>query len=183
MRFPDRLIEAIAESIVRELAQQEGILELEDPAYFKKKVIAIFTEAREEERKLDEKVKEILRNNIHLLEEQDLDYQTAYRTIKRKLAEEMNINVDRRERLNQIVNRIIDLIMTDDTVEIYEDPPVIRNKIRKLLTGALKIEEEIEREVRKRIRRYSREILEGSPEWMILWKRIYEDELKKRGLA
>jgi len=183
MRFPDRLIEAVAESIVRELAEREGILELEDPLYFKKKVVSIFTEAREEEKKLEEKAKEVLKQNIEILEKENIDYRTAFRTVKRKLAEEMNINIDRRERLNQVVNRIIDFIMKDDTVEIYEDVPVIRNKIRKIVMGALRMEEEIEREVRRRIRRYSRDILEGSPEWNILWKRIYEDELKKRGLA
>ena len=95
----------------------------------------------------------------------------------------MNINIDRRERLNQIVNRIMELIMTDETVDIYEDPPIVRGKIRKIVMEALRVEEEIEREVRRRIKKYSKDILEGSPEWNILWRRIYEDELKKRGLA
>ncbi|NPB07715.1 MAG: DUF507 family protein [Aquificae bacterium] len=183
MRFPDRLVELIAEAIVQELANKERILELEDPMTFKKKVVRIFKEAQEEEKRLDEKAKEVLKKNLDVLERENIDYRTAFLAVKKKLAEEMNINIDRRERLNQIVNRIMNLIMEDDTVEIYEDPPVIRNRVRKIVMGALRLEEEIEREVRRRIQKYSRDILEGSPEWNILWKRIYEDELKKRGLA
>jgi len=183
MRLPDRLIEAIGESIVEELANKEKILELEDPLIFKKKIIRIFREATEEEKKLEERAKEVLKQNLDILEKENIDYRTAFLAVKRKLAEEMDINIDKRERLNQIINRIMNLIMEDESVEIYEDPPVIRRRIREIVLGALKIEEEIEREVRKRIKKYSRDILEGSPEWNILWKRIYEDELKKRGLA
>ncbi|GAB6065060.1 DUF507 family protein [Aquifex pyrophilus] len=183
MKLPERLVEAIAESIVEELANKEKILELDDPSTFKKKIIKIFKEAEEEEKELEEKAKAVLRQNLELLEKENIDYRTAFLAVKRKLAEEMNVNVGKRERLNQIINKIMELIMKDETVEIYEDPPVIRRKIREIVMGALKIEEEIEKEVRKRIRKYSRDILEGSPEWNILWRRIYEDELKKRGLA
>ncbi|HID66495.1 MAG TPA: DUF507 family protein [Aquificaceae bacterium] len=183
MRLPDRLIEAIGESIVEELANKEKILELDDPLIFKKKIIRIFKDAIEEEKKLEEKAKEVLKQNLDILEKENIDYRTAFLAVKKKLAEEMDINIDKRERLNQIINRIMNLIMEDESVEIYEDPPVIRRRIREIVLGALKIEEEIEREVRKRIKKYSRDILEGSPEWNILWKRIYEDELRKRGLA
>ncbi|HIP42453.1 MAG TPA: DUF507 family protein [Aquifex aeolicus] len=183
MRLPDRLIEAIGESIVEELANKEKILELEDPLIFKKKIIRIFREATEEEKKLEERAKEVLKQNLDILEKENIDYRTAFLAVKRKLAEEMDINIDKRERLNQIINRIMNLIMEDESIEIYEDPPVIRRRIREIVLGALKIEEEIEREVRRRIKKYSGDILEGSPEWNILWRRIYEDELKKRGLA
>lgn len=183
MRLPDRLIELIAEAIVRGLAHDERILELEDEQTFKKKIIGIFKKAQEEEKLLDDRAKEVLKKNLDVLEKEGIDYRTAFQAVRKKLAEEMNINIDRRERLNQIVNRIMDLIMEDESVEIYEDPPVIRGKVRKIVMEALRIEEEIEREVRKRIKKYSKDILEGSPEWNILWRRIYEDELKKRGLA
>jgi len=183
MRLPDKLVELIAEAIVKGLAHEERILEIEDETTFKKKIIGIFKKAQEEEKLLDDKAKEVLKQNLELLEREGIDYRTAFQAVRKKLAEEMDIHTDRRERLNQIVNRIMDLILADETVEVYEDFPVVRGKIRKIVMKALEVEEEIEREVRKRIRKYSRDILEGSPEWNILWRRIYEDELKKRGLA
>ncbi len=183
MRLPDRLIELIAEAIVKGLSHEEKVLELEDEMTFKKKIIGIFKKAQEEEKILDDKAKEVLKKNLDVLEKEGIDYRTAFQAVRRKLAEDMNIHIDRRERLNQIVNQIMDLIMSDETVDIYEDPPVVRGKIRKIVMEALRIEEEIEKEVRRRIKKYSRDILEGSPEWNILWRRIYEDELKKRGLA
>lgn len=181
MRLPEKLVERIADRIVKELTE-ERIIEPEDPYTFKKKIIAVFKKAEEEEKLLDERTKEILREKLSLLEETSLDYRTAYRVVRAKLAEEMNIHTNRRERMNQVANAIKDLIMEDETVEIYEDPHVIRGKIRNILMEAVKEEEEIDREVRERIKAYSKKIVEGTPEWNHLYRRIYEDALRKRGL-
>ena len=181
MRLPEKLVERIADRIIKELTE-ERIIEVEDPYVFKKKIIGIFKNAEEEERLLDEKTREILREKMDLVEEASLDYRTAYRAIRNRLAEEMNININRRERMNQIAGMIKDLIIEDDSVEIYEEPHVIRARIRNILMEALREEEEIDREVRERIRSYSKKIVEGTPEWNHLYKRIYEDALKRRGL-
>ncbi len=182
MKLPERLVERIANRIVEELSE-ERIIEAEDPEVFKKKIIGVFKKAEEEEKLLDEETKRILKEKTEILEQNNLDYRTAFKAVKAKLAEEKKININRRERMNQIANMIRDLIMEDDTVEIYEDPPIIRKRIAGILRDAVREEEEIERRVRERIKKYSRNILEGTPEWNILYRRIYEDELRQRGLA
>jgi len=164
MKLPERLIERIADRIVRELTE-EKLIEAEDPELFRKKVLGVFRKAEEEEKELDEKTKEILKEKMNLLEETNLDYRTAFKAVKAKLAEEMKININRR------------------TVEIYEDPPLIRKRVADILRDALREEEEIERRVREKIRQQSKNILEGTPEWNLLYRRIYEDELRQRGLA
>ncbi len=181
MRLPEKLVERIADRIISELTQ-ENLLEIEDEYTFRKKIIGVFKKAEEEERQLDEKVKEILREKMDLLKETSLDFRSAFNAVKSRLAEEMNINISRRERMNQIANMIKNLIMEDDMVEIYDEPFVIRKRIAEILREAVREEEDIEREVRERIRSYSRNILEGTPEWNHLYRRIYEDVLKRRGL-
>jgi hypothetical protein len=181
MRLPEKLVERIADKIIRELTE-EKVIEVEDPYVFKKKIIGIFKKVEEEEKLLDERTREILKEKMDLVEEASLDYRTAYKAVRSKLAEEMNININKRERMNQIAGMIKDLILEDDTVEIYEEPHIIRARIRAILMEALREEEEIDKEVRERIKSYSRRIVEGTPEWNHLYKRIYEDALKRRGL-
>jgi hypothetical protein len=181
MRLPEKLVERIADRIIRELTE-ERIIEADDPYVFKKKIIGIFKKVEEEEKLLDERTREILKEKMDLVEEASLDYRTAYKAVRSKLAEEMNININKRERMNQIAGMIKDLILEDDTVEIYEEPHIIRSRIRAILMEALREEEEIDKEVRERIKSYSRRIVEGTPEWNHLYKRIYEDALKRRGL-
>lgn len=182
MRLPEKLVERIADRIIKELYEIEKIVEPEDLYSFKKKIISIFKEVEEQERLLDEKTKEILKQKLELLEETSMDYRTAYKTVRSKLAEEMNIHTSRRERMNQVAHKIKDMIMSDPTVEIYEEPSMIRNRIRNILMDAVKEEEEIDKEVRERIRSYSKRIVEGTPEWNHLYRRIYDDALKRRGL-
>jgi hypothetical protein len=182
MKLPERLVERIATAIVEELSE-EGLIELEDPDLFRRKIISVFKKVEEEEKQLDEETKRILKEKMNLLEEADLDYRTAFKVVKSRLAEERKININRRERMNQVANMIRDLIMEDETVEIYEDPPVIRRRVAEILRNAIREEEDIERAVRQRIREYSKNILEGTPEWNILYRKIYEDELRKKGLA
>lgn len=182
MRLPEKLVERIADRIIKELYEIEKVIEPEDLYSFKKKIISIFKEVEEQERLLDEKTKEILKEKLELLEETSMDYRTAYKTVRSKLAEEMNIHTSRRERMNQVAHKIKDMIMSDPTVEIYEEPGMIRNRIRNILMDAVKEEEEIDKEVRERIRSYSKRIVEGTPEWNHLYRRIYDDALKRRGL-
>ncbi|MCS6876431.1 MAG: DUF507 family protein [Aquificaceae bacterium] len=182
MRLPEKLVERIADRIIKELYEIEKVVEPEDLYSFKKKIISIFKEVEEQERLLDEKTKEILKQKLELLEETSMDYRTAYKTVRSKLAEEMNIHTSRRERMNQVAHKIKDMIMSDPTVEIYEEPSMIRNRIRNILMDAVKEEEEIDKEVRERIRSYSKRIVEGTPEWNHLYRRIYDDALKRRGL-
>ncbi len=182
MRLPERLVDRIINKLVSELLGKKYI-EVEDIDYFKKKLLAIFKEADEEERELDDKAKELLKEKLSYIEKENIDYRTAYRTIRTKLAEELKIEIRPRERMNQITNKIRDLIKSDPNIEIFEDMPIIRKTISATLIEAAKEEEEIEKEVRIRIKSYSKKIVEGTSEWNILYKRIYQDMLKQRGLA
>jgi len=66
----------------------------------------VFKKAEEEEKELDERTKEILKERMNLLEETNLDYRTAFKAVKAKLAEEMKININRREEWNLLYRRI-----------------------------------------------------------------------------
>jgi hypothetical protein len=77
MRLPEKLVERIADRIIKELTE-EKIIEAEDPYVFKKKIIGIFKKVEEEEKLLDERTREILKEKMDLVEEVSLDYRTAY---------------------------------------------------------------------------------------------------------
>jgi hypothetical protein len=70
-----------------------------------------------------------------------------------------------------------------DEVEIYEEPNAIRQETVKILTDLLHEEEKIEQVVRQRIATHKRTIPEGGGEWEILYRKYYQDELRKLGVA
>ncbi len=181
MKIPARLVERIVNNIVKELTEKHYI-EAENEEEFKKAVFEIINKAIEEEKEIEEEAEKLVEQHMHLIESEDIRYRTAVMKVKEKLAEERNIHLDPEERMNQIAHKIKKYIETESSIEIFEHPNKIRRKIFEILKQLVKEEKEIDREVRQRIKSYSKKILEGTPEWRILYNRIYEDALKRRGL-
>ncbi|WP_457635524.1 DUF507 family protein [Persephonella sp.] len=181
MKIPARLVERIVNNIVKDLTEKHYI-EAENEEEFKKAVFEIINKAIEEEKEIEEEAEKLVEQHMHLIESEDIRYRTAVMKVKEKLAEERNIHLDPEERMNQIAHKIKKYIETENSIEIFEHPNKIRRKIFEILKQLVKEEKEIDREVRQRIKSYSKKILEGTPEWRILYNRIYEDALKRRGL-
>jgi len=68
-------------------------------------------------------------------------------------------------------------------VEFIEDRDTIRQHIVQTITNVLREEEKVEVEVRKRISSQKKEIIEGSEEWDLLFRKYYSDELRRMGIS
>ncbi|NOZ24938.1 MAG: DUF507 family protein [Nitrospirae bacterium] len=66
-------------------------------------------------------------------------------------------------------------------VVVKEDEGKIRRRIQRSVIEELKIGEEIDEAVRRKIQSYSKRIVEGSPEWEVLYKKFFKEEEGKRG--
>ncbi|MEJ5172635.1 MAG: DUF507 family protein [Hydrogenothermaceae bacterium] len=181
MKLPAKLVERVVDSLTKELIERH-LVEPENPQEFRDKINAILQEAIEEERQLEEEAERLVSQHIHLIESEDIRYRTAVMKVKEKLAEDKNIHLEPEERINQIANKIKKYIELDPSIEIFEHPNYIRRVIVEKLKSMIREEKEIDKEVRQRIKSYSKKIVEGTPEWRILYNRIYEDALKRRGL-
>ena len=83
------------------------------------------------------------------------------------------------ERCVHLSHLIINAFEDDDQVEFLRDPNEIRLKTLQILEGEMVRQEEMEEGIRRRIQTQRRDIPEGSAEWEILFRKYYEDELKK----
>jgi len=57
----------------------------------------------------------------------------------------------------------------------------IRREIKRVFTTELKLGEELDTAVRAKIETLSKKLVEGSPEWDVIYKKYYEEEENKRG--
>jgi uncharacterized protein len=88
-----------------------------------------------------------------------------------------------REKILRISHQVVDLLVQSNEVEFVEDRDTIRQHVVQTLTNILKEEEKVELEVRKRITSQKKEILEGSEEWDVLFRKYYSEELRRQGIA
>jgi uncharacterized protein len=88
-----------------------------------------------------------------------------------------------REKTVRLSHKIINVLVAQDAVEFIEDRDTIRMEILNILLALLKTEEQVDTEVRLKITSQKKEILEGSEEWDVLYRKYYTDGLKKLGIA
>lgn len=88
-----------------------------------------------------------------------------------------------REKIVRLSHQITEVLVSSDDVEFVEDRDTIRQQIVQILTATLREEEKVEAEVRKRISSQKKEILEGSEEWDVLYRKYYAEELRRMGIG
>jgi len=88
-----------------------------------------------------------------------------------------------REKTVRLSHRIIDYLVSSPDVDFVEDRDTIRQEIVTILTSLLKVEEQIDADARAKIASQKKEILEGSEERDILYRKYYSEGLKRLGVA
>jgi uncharacterized protein len=91
----------------------------------------------------------------------------------------MRINPDK---LNKLAHTVADTLADIDQVGFMEDRNTIRQEARKALNTLLTEEARIDQAARLKIASQRKIILEGSQEWEILYRKYYNDEVKKLGI-
>jgi len=87
-----------------------------------------------------------------------------------------------RDKVNKVAHVVTDALADMNEVEFLEDRNTIRLEIRKVLEDLLNQEEKIDQSARQKIENQKRTILEGSQEWDILYRKYYNEEVKKLGV-
>lgn len=87
-----------------------------------------------------------------------------------------------REKINQLSHVVTEALAQRPEVGFTEDHNSVRLEIRKLLEALFAAEARMDEAVRLKITSQKKSILEGSDEWDILYRKYYQDELKKLGV-
>ena len=87
-----------------------------------------------------------------------------------------------RDKVNKVAHVITDALAGMDELDFVEDRNTIRLEVRKILEELLNQEEKIDQAARHKIENQKRTILEGSQEWDILYRKYYNEEVKKLGI-
>ena len=87
-----------------------------------------------------------------------------------------------RDKLNKLAHTVADTLAEVAEVDFLEDRNTIRQEARKALEKLLTEETKIDAAARLKISSQRKIITEGSQEWDILYRKYYNDEVKKLGL-
>ncbi|MBC87295.1 MAG: hypothetical protein CL677_08970 [Bdellovibrionaceae bacterium] len=89
----------------------------------------------------------------------------------------MNISEDRQSHLAHLV---IDKIWQDDLVDYDDDDKAMRAG-KQGMAKFVKELADLDRVAREKVASLKRGVVEGSPEWDVMYQKYFEEELQRRG--
>ena len=87
-----------------------------------------------------------------------------------------------RDKANKVAHVVTDALAGINELDFVEDRNTIRLEVRKIMEDLLNQEAKIDQAARAKIESQKRTILEGSQEWDILYRKYYNEEVKKLGV-
>ena len=87
------------------------------------------------------------------------------------------------EKITHLTHVLLQGLINRNLIGLNDEEGKIRREIKRIVVNELKIGEDIDSAVRKKLQSFSRKLSEGSPEWEVLYKKFFrEEEIKGAGL-
>jgi len=142
----------------------------------------IIDENLEKEKKLDAKVEEMLDANYDEIEIQQVKERELFFMIKKRLAPEFGVIMNYDDRYNDVSHSILDELYENYLLEYEVNENQVRNIIFKAFKAFADAYDKIDDIVYEKIKRMKKEYVPGSVEYELIYERLYEEELRKRGM-
>jgi hypothetical protein len=84
------------------------------------------------------------------------------------------------DRQSHWAHLVTDAVYNDDLVDFSDDDQALR-AAKKAIAEFVKEDQDIDAKARAKVASLKRGVVEGSPEWDILYRKYYEEERGKRG--
>jgi uncharacterized protein len=123
------------------------------------------------EDRINEEVRVILEAYSEEMRKSGAQYAEMFKKVKTELAKKY-----------KLAHTVADTLAEIDAVGFMEDRNTIRQEARKALEELLTEEARIDAAARQKIASQRKIILEGSQEWEILYRKYYNEEVRKLGI-
>lgn len=87
------------------------------------------------------------------------------------------------DKISHLTHMIVKGFVEKGVLSPNEEEGQIRREIRRVIVNELRLAEQIDETVRRKLQSYSKKIYEGSAEWDVLYNKFYEEETSKKGRA
>ncbi|HEU4685032.1 MAG TPA: DUF507 family protein, partial [Nitrospira sp.] len=84
------------------------------------------------------------------------------------------------DKVSHLSHVLLRAIKSHQGVQVKSDDGRLLKDIKRLLHAELEQEVDIDRKVKARLASYSRGLVEGSPEWEVLYRKTFEEETRKQ---
>lgn len=172
----------ISRRIARDLVNCEFVEVRKERHSIEAQIEKILDEDIEKEFSLDEKVHEILDAQEEEIEFLNADRRQLFWMTKKRLANDFGVILNNEDRFSDIAHKILDYLWEEDFIHYTCSDNQVKNVIFASIDEFMKGFEQADGEVINKLKNYKRKLIPGTEDYDLVYHRLYEEELIKRGL-
>jgi len=172
----------ISRKITKDIVNSDFIEVRKDKDSITQECERILNEDIEKEIALDEAVNEILENQEDEIEFYKADYRQLFWMTKKRMANEFGVNLNFEDRFSNIAHNIMDYLYEEDFIHFTVNDNQVKNLIATSINNFIKGYDEADTAAYEKIKTYKRKLIPGTEDYDIVFNRLYEEELIKKGL-
>jgi hypothetical protein len=192
MLLPRPFIAYVARELTKSLG--EKMCEFRNPDAVREKIAAVIVDELSLEDEINTEARELLNQYADYMRKERIPYQEMFWKVKRKILAErkvasaqarepgerkMKISRDKVVEMSHKLAAALPRIPGTLLRTTWND---VRLEIARLIQDILMKEEAIDKLAQKKIATIKRDIPEGSEEWTLLYRRYYDDEMRRYGI-
>ncbi|VAY87123.1 Hypothetical protein probably associated with Carbamoyl-phosphate synthase [hydrothermal vent metagenome] len=182
MKLKQQHAQYISRKIMIDLIHSSFVEIRKDKASVTFEIKRIITEDIENEQMLDEKVTELLNNQEESIEFYHADYRQLFWMTKKRLANDFGVIINLEDRLSDISHKLMDYLYEEDFIHFEVSDNQVKNLIYNAIDIFMKGFDEADTLAYEKIKTYKRKLIPGTEDYDIIFNRLYEEELIKKGL-
>lgn len=182
MRIKDKHIPYIANKIALEMSAAPFIKLSDSLEKLNFRAQKILEDDLNKEKALDERVREILQEREDEIEFMQIDRPNMFWRVKRELAGEFGVIFNTEDRHNALAHSILNDFVNENLINFDVSENRVKNLIFSAIEDYLKSYEQIEEIVLEKMENRKRKVVRGSEEWDLVFEKLYQEELKRKGM-
>lgn len=85
------------------------------------------------------------------------------------------------EKITHMTHVVLKGLIDKGAISLLTEEGQLRRQMRRVIVNELKIAKDIDELVQTKLLSYSKKIIEGSPEWDVLYHKFFHEELSRKG--
>lgn len=171
----------VANKVALDLFNSPLLEEKSSIEQLQKTILEVLEEDIKKEIALDEKARVLLEQNLDEIEFMRADERQLFWMIKKQIANEINFPLNWDDRYSNLSHLILNALEEKNLIVFSLSDNVIKNLIFKAIDSYAKIYEDAEEVVLEKLKNYKKKLIVGSDEYELIFNKLYEEELKKKG--
>jgi len=172
----------IARKITNDLISQDFIEIRKEKALITEVCVNILNTDIDKEIKLDEHVDSLLDDREDDIEFYNADYRQLFWMTKKRLANDFEVSLNMEDRFSHIAHKIMDYLYEEDFIHFEVNDNQIKNIIATSINDFIKGYDEADTIAYEKIKNYQRKLIPGTEDFDLVFNRLYEEELIRKGL-